>query len=564
MTISGSPEMPPAPPGFDIKGIRDKLAPLHDLTGAALPVPQFEEDIKPRMVGNLRQFTYPQKAGGQTVDGAGVTVSVTPDGRFYHIALSQVPQLLPPDAVRPSDDAVRFAKAQYLVAVAAEAVLQRRASILDASVNGGQVPSVPAELEGAGTSLIAVDGMIRRVHLVLVTAAVRDGGGSTLLDKREYAIDATTNDETAASVVRVLHLVAFSSGIARLFVPNPMRTLGTTNVSPLDVAALAPAYFPEELNDLDPPQNNAAFLTGPRVRIVEVEGPNLCPLNYANGFNTDLCLPNVPQESPAALADFTPFVRGTPEFAAAMAYFHVDRMQSYVTAALGLEVSPVSVDIAASKKRGFGHFVDCPSQKCPYGFIGLGRDGSNYLAEDATDIAHEYGHALLARGTNRIFGTHRTDQNGSEALPIGEGFGDYWSFSTFYALSKGTAFENCFGEWGNGYDCERHYNDKPTHSDFDASNDDHVNGMVWSGALADVFRKLGGRREVADAIILEGHYIAGRLPEAPNMVNVADAIVFAASTHAGVSAHELCDVFSQHGITPARCDPYAMRMSPWP
>jgi hypothetical protein len=556
ITISGHPKKQPGPPGFDIKSMRDKLARLHD-SALTPPAPQFDDNADPRIIGNLRQFTYWQKVGDQRVDGAAITITVNTDGSLYHIALSQVPQIVPPAAVRPLASTLRVARAQYLADVASEAALQHRATVLDAAIGGGACPLVTTEAEGAGDSLNATGGKMRRVQLVVVTAAIQEGGGSTLLDKREYAIDATTTDETAASVVRVIHLLDFVSGTAKLFDPNPMRALGTLKVDPLDTAQLLPAYVPAPLNDLDPPQNNLVFLTGPRVRIVEAEGPDFCPLGTSPGFNTSLCLPNVAVKTATDPPDFTTFTRGTPEFAGAMAYFHLDRIQTYV-AKLGFSVPVVSIDVAAAKVRGFGHFCNCTSPTCldgcPHGFIGLGRDGSNYLAEDGTDIAHEYGHVLLAQGTNKVFGTARTAQNMSEALPIGEGLGDYWSFSTFYEASQGTQFENCFGEWGNGFDCERHYDALPNHSSFKESNDDHVNGMIWSGTLADLFRKVGGKRELADSIIVQGHYLAARLPDAPTMVNVADAIVFAARVH-GVNTGDVCDVLKAHGIIPPLCSP---------
>ena len=553
-TITGRPTTPPGAPDFDVHAIRDKLARLHDRDVVKSPAPQFDTDADERTIGNLRQYTFWQQAENRRIDGGAITVTVSADGRSYYIVLSQVPQRLPPKATRAPGSAVRAARAGYFADLAAEVAVRHGATVLDEAVAAGASAVVTAVAEGPPDAIIAVGGVMRRVQRVVVTAAIAAENGRTLLDRREYAIDATTGDETAASVVRVLHLLAFADSPAKLFDPHPMFTLGTFNVSPFD-PQLACAYIPENLGGLDSPQNKLVFFTGKHVRIVEEEGPNFCD-GTPQGTNVDLCLPHIALADVTAVPDFTSFTRGSPVFAAAMAYFHLDRIQLYVSNQLSLPVPIVNIDIASAEVPGFGHFCDCITQKSPNGFIGLARDGSKYLVEDATDIAHEYGHFLLAQGTNKFFGTARTAQNKSEAVPIGEGFGDYWAFSTFYDVSKNTQFENCLGPWGNGYDCERRNTDMPNHSLFQESYDGHINGIIWSGTLADVFRTLGAVREVADTVILQGHYLAARLPDAPTMVSVADAIVFAAGAHTNVNADDLCAVFQKHGLDPSLCDPH--------
>lgn len=125
-------------------------------------------------------------------------------------------------------------------------------------------------------------------------------------------------------------------------------------------------------------------------------------------------------------------------------------------------------------------------------------------AEDGETVVHEFGHALqdaICPG----FG------QSAEAAAMGEGFGDYLAGSLF-AARKPAALRDCVMSW----DAFETSDDEPpalrrldsglTFESFDhsAGADEHVNGLIWSGALWEIWKALG--RTVADRLIVESHF----------------------------------------------------------
>ena len=193
----------------------------------------------------------------------------------------------------------------------------------------------------------------------------------------------------------------------------------------------------------------------------------------------------------------------------------------------------LSMYSSASMLSSFCLFTDSPVGG--NGLMGLGIKGAQYVAEDGTVIAHEYGHALLSMGTNGRFLIARSDQFPcSEAVPINEGFGDYWALSTFFKQTTDVGFDvDCYGEWAHGTDCTRHYTDKPSYTLFSDSADNHDNGQIWSGALYEIFMNINNRT-VADYVILKGHYLRARVGPAPTMPSIAEGIVISATQNLAI------------------------------
>ncbi len=139
---------------------------------------------------------------------------------------------------------------------------------------------------------------------------------------------------------------------------------------------------------------------------------------------------------------FGAVTRSNGRFEALMAYFHIDRAQSYVQS-LGFP------NVLNSRIRAN---VDAP---IPGPSTEDGQDNSYFDpltgqltfgtgwaddAEDGETIAHEYGHAIQDA---QIPGFPLTDS----AAAIGEGWGDYLASALSATYAPRAGFEGCFDEW---------------------------------------------------------------------------------------------------------------------
>src|ERR1044071_1811729 len=464
LTLTGRPKIVPTSSDRDVAEMRDHVALMH-----GSPQPLFSEAVSKTISDGSQQTKYWQVMEGQRVDGAFGTITRSATATFYDIAMSQVPQIAPPPAVRTGGTARKIAKAAYYIDIAREAGNQERATILDLASRGERCPIVTAVLPVATPtpSLIAAGGRVRRVFRVTVTAVLPMEAGTTTIDSREYAIDATITTETppSSAVVRVLKLISAADGKARIFDPNPMRAQNDFAVRPDTVNDVS--YVPRPLRELDPATGGKVYLAGPLVVLEEIEAPT-----------TDL--PFVPE---AAQPDFTAFKRGKRQFAGAMAYFHIDNFQRHLIDDLKLGIQKkLRVDITAGEDPALAvsMYCDCPVGS-NNGYVGLGIREVVFVAEDATVMAHEYGHALLAFDTNGRFLIGQFTEPSSEAWAINEGFGDYWALSSFFAQTAASKFPyNCYGEWANGTQCERIYTDKPSHELYDSKLNEYINGRIRS------------------------------------------------------------------------------------
>lgn len=126
-------------------------------------------------------------------------------------------------------------------------------------------------------------------------------------------------------------------------------------------------------------------------------------------------------------------------------------------------------------------------------------------AEDGETILHEFGHALQD-AIVPDFG------QSTEAAAMGEGFGDYFAAS-YFAEDKPQRYRACVMTWdglliglreGSDPPCLRRVDHAWTYEDFNADDDEHDNGEIWSATLWDIREALGG--EMADRLIVESHF----------------------------------------------------------
>jgi hypothetical protein len=271
-----------------------------------------------------------------------------------------------------------------------------------------------------------------------------------------------------------------STGIASVFVPNPVQSLGDeslTDQKDSDAAVPAAAYHDVMLTNLD----GSGYLRGDYVNVISETGN--------------------PAYSPTNTFQYT---RSQDEFEQVMAYYWITEAQKYVHS-LGFGengkrgIDNVSQPVRIDQWGADNSFTtDHPSNLIRYGKGGVDD------AEDAEVILHEYGHALH-QGQNFSFASE-------EAGAISEGFADYWAVTVTDVVSKRLGVPEreplpCVADW----DSTSYTSDVPhclrrldtnLHYPTDLNGEVHHDGQIWSRALWDIRQSLGNVK--ADTIILQG------------------------------------------------------------
>lgn len=330
------------------------------------------------------------------------------------------------------------------------------------------------------------------------------------------------------------------TGTGAVFDPNPVNTLNDSSLrNNFPESAFTAAYAGVDLLELADPVAGKYALTGPWVKIV------------SRSDEPPIVLP--PSETAPA---FT-YVRTDPGFNAVMAYYWLDRSQRYIQN-LGFDTVchyQINADVHGAAKVSDpdnSYFLPEPYGSSQ-GYLAFG-DGGIPDAQDADVILHEYAHAMQ----NSIKPYSYLMPN--EAMAIGEGFGDYWTFSFTYELSLAHGFDPyCFGEWdARGatpvQDCWRRLDTEKIYPD-SLIGEEHSDGEIWSCALKNIFLALG--REVADNLAIESHFWLPNWSQT-SFKRGAQAMVDAdRHLYGGTHIFEVCQEFLRRGIfTAADCRLY--------
>lgn len=310
----------------------------------------------------------------------------------------------------------------------------------------------------------------------------------------------------------------FNGTPARVFRANPVTLLNDPTLQDNDNSASAVppgAYSLEELLDLAP----SGPLRGPHITIAQLESPATQPADASQPLNFD---------------------RSHPGFEEVMAYYRLDSSQRYLQS-LGYAGSrqiiqrSLRVDAHAASGTDNSYYAITSAGD---GALFFG-DGGVDDAEDPDILLHEYGHAIhegIAPGA--FFGLA-----GGSARALGEGFGDYWAFSSGYAASKASGRDPfCIGDWdarcgnapstGCGYpagaDCLRRVDGTKTMDQFNPQGSEHANGEIWSSALRQIFEALVTRdglemgRRKTDQLVLESMF---GIPPSPTFRIAAERLL---------------------------------------
>jgi subtilisin-like proprotein convertase family protein len=336
----------------------------------------------------------------------------------------------------------------------------------------------------------------------------------------------------------------------RVFDPNPVAKLNDPALRDNNDAASAvpdAAYTTVDLPDLPP----SGMLAGPNVAIVDLEAPST---------------PHADAGQPLF------FDRAQPQFEEVNAYFHIDRTQRYMqslgfTGPRRLVAYAIPVDPHGANGADNSYYVGGAANGV--GSLSFG-DGGTDDAEDSDIMLHEFGHAIQDWIAPGAFGGLPSAQ----ARALGEGFGDYWSFSSNYVQTAPSGRDPfCIADWDPrcggddpsqncsyppGTDCLRRVDSPKTMASFivdDTPGTEHRNGEIWSSALREIFMALvqqngaeQGRR-IADATVLEGTF---GVPPNPTFNVMARKLLDAdRALWGGAHAATICAAMTKRGIIAA-------------
>jgi hypothetical protein len=295
--------------------------------------------------------------------------------------------------------------------------------------------------------------------------------------------------------------LTLAAGTAQVFDPNPVVTLGRTDLQDeTEASVFSPAYSNQDLPEVTM-KNGAYTLSGSKLAIVDFEAPTVAPVTTTDGHWV--------------------FERGQSGFTDAMTYLHIDRSIRYLES-IGFSgshaVFPKQIEVDSDGVNGADN-----SYYLPYAHrlaFGHGCVDDN---EDSEVILHELGHAIQ----HHI----NSSWSGGDTGAMGEGFGDYWAAS--YSATREHGLEGNY-QWVFKFDGHNDcwpgrkldsfkpvYNPKNTYSAH-SQIDGGVSDEVWSTPLFQAFLEMyraGVSKSDIDKVIIESHFGLGSGLKMPAMAN---------------------------------------------
>jgi hypothetical protein len=366
-------------------------------------------------------------------------------------------------------------------------------------------------------------GVKRRRGLGAASLAIAAGDGGTLVwrvvipSARPLADFEVLVDAVSGAVLKTRNLLRdFRTGRAKLYDPNPVVEHGgfdglRNDRHDQDTDLLTTLRRPVLLRNIRPRQH---CLRGRWVHA-----------RLGRGGGHEVCRGSLRWKL---------VTRSKDNFEALMAYFHVDRAQRYLqklgfSDANGNPIDDRTQVVIANALKADNDFYSPIDRKIRYGTGGVDD------AEDADVILHEYGHAMQDSESHSFLAS-----DGFQAGSLAEGSADYWA-AAMSSLSPGTTNADgvCIFDWdGTAWGpvvptfhrhCGRRADDGRT---FDqamqpgCSSDIHCVGQVWSSALWDLRKAIGG--QTMDRIYLTAQrlYVANeRFKQAGRALVKADSML---------------------------------------
>lgn len=387
-------------------------------------------------------------------------------------------------------------------------------------------------------------GNVRDAELVAVNrGGIARPAWRVVVEEKPHEPVAHYIDAATGNLLISQPLFAQITAKGRVFDPNPVAKLNDPSLRDQnDSAAAVPdaAYSLVDLLELNP----TGMLIGPNVQIVDTDAPST---------------PHADASQPLL------FDRSQPQFEEVNAYFQIDRSARYMQSlgytgprrlvAYALPVDPHSLS-GADNSLYVGSSV--PGQ----GKLYFG-DGGVDDAEDPDIVLHEFFHSVQDWIAPSVF----FGLSASQSRAMGEGFSDYWAYSSNYESGLGSGRDPyCLADWDArcagddssqncgypvGADCLRRVDSAKTMNDYnnsDLSGTEHKNGEIWSSALREIFDALVRRhgvtdgRRTADTLVLESMFGA---PSDPTYATIAKKLLDAdRALNGGVHAATICSAFT--------------------
>jgi hypothetical protein len=258
--------------------------------------------------------------------------------------------------------------------------------------------------------------------------------------------------------------------------------------------------------------------------------------------------------------------RSRNAFEALMTYYQITRSQRYIqdlgfsdSTALRNGIVDRSQMAVADAFRDDNSFYSPFTGRIKYGWGGVDD------AEDADVILHEYAHAMQDDQAHAFLAS-----TGAEVGALQEGSADYWA-AAMSARTPGSANEDdvCIFDWdatsygdhfkavppfSSGRFCGRRADDPRTLAQAKATDpcnrDIHCVGQVWSSALWDLRRQIGGRTMDKIYLSSQSMYVANEnFDEAAEHLLEADVDVTGGTNEAAICAEMVTD----RGLTVSDC-----------
>ncbi len=362
----------------------------------------------------------------------------------------------------------------------------------------------------------------------------------------QIIVDAYTGDVLAKQ-----DLIWAVNGQGLVFDPNPIvtasnntfrdpaATVGACGFAGTSQATIDGQQASRTLNDITL-SGGKHKLEGPYVKLRDIGTPNLAPPEEtnANGFA---------------------YPSNNDGFEPVMVYYHVDTLQRYIQTTLGItNANNRQIESDAHDTSYYdGAWYSSGDKGLHFGDSGPCKPDR---AEDADCIYHEYNHAIMddvKPGYGPGVANPTTGRRESRAL--GEGYGDILP-CVFFAPDHSYQRE-VFEDWVFAPGGLRRVDGTKVYPT-DWAGEEHADGEIWSAALWNIYRTIGGesttlttqiaaRDELLKTMI--SSYFA--LTTNPNMIDAAEAMM---DTNADLPeyrlAHgrEMLDSFHDRGIL--KCD----------
>lgn len=317
---------------------------------------------------------------------------------------------------------------------------------------------------------------------------------------------------------------------------DPTATAGTCGFAGTPIATIDAQRVTRTLKGLTF-AGGVHKLEGPFVKMRNFGAPNIAPPTEvgANNFK---------------------YSSADNRFEAVNCYYHVDTTQRYIQS-LGITTAHnkvIECD-AHDNGTGGGAFFSPGDGGLHFGDSGSCKPNR---ASDADVMLHEYGHAIQ---NNQVPGWGATSPvtGRAETRAMGEGFGDI--LACVAQAERGGGFQRAFFEdWIFGstpLKCLRRVDGSKVYPT-DWQNQEHADGEIWSAALWNIYRTIGGdslnaatRTAAADAllktVILSHHSVAANatMPDAAEAVMNTNA---AMPEFRGKHLMQMLDSFHARGI----------------